>query len=74
MLADQELRPLLEKEYQEEVDKMIEMELDNMRINATGKAKKAKKGKKKKGKKGKKKKKKGIKSPGAKYVKDMDEY
>jgi len=68
-MTKSEVLPILEEEYKTQVDDMIKVELDNMRLLAGGKAKK-KKGKKKK-KKGKKKKKKGLKLPGFKYIKDM---
>lgn len=61
--------PLLEQQYKEDIDDMIRMELDNMKLLSNAKGKK-KKGKKKKGKK-KKKKKKGLKLPGYKQIKDM---
>lgn len=60
----EEVRPQVEKMYQDEVDKMIAMELENMRLLSGAKGGKKKKGKKK-GKKGKKKKAKKIKLPGA---------
>jgi len=63
-LTKTEVLPLLEEEYKTQVDDMIKVELDNMRLLSGVKAKK-KKGKKKK-KKGKKKKKKGLKLPGYK--------
>ena len=66
--------PLVEKEYQKDVDEMIKMELENIKLAAAGGKKKKgkkKKGKKKKGKKGKKKK---NNLPGAKYIRDMTEY
>ena len=56
-------------EYKGQVDDMIKMELENMKMLSGIKAKK-KKGKKGK-KKGKKKKKKGLKLPGFKMIKDM---
>jgi len=52
-MATSEVQPIVEKSYREQVDKMIEMELANMRVlmgKKEGKKKK-KKGKKKKGKK-----------------------
>ena len=65
--------PIVEKEFKKEVDEMIKMELENIKLaRASGKKKKGK-GKKKKGKK-KKGKKKANKLPGAKYVRDMTEY
>ena len=66
--------PIVEKDFKNEVDLMIKMELENIQIaRAVGGKKKKGKGKKKKGK-GKKKKKKTVKLPGAKYVKDLTEY
>jgi hypothetical protein len=56
--------PLLEEQFKTDVDAMINMELENMRMLFGGAKKK--KGKKKKGKKKKKKKKKGLKLPGFK--------
>ena len=56
--------PLLEEQFKADVDGMINMELENMKLLFGG-AKKKKKGKKK-GKKKKKKKKKGLKLPGYK--------
>lgn len=56
-LAKIEVQPLLEAEYKAQVDEMIKIELDNMRLLSGEKAKKKKKKKKaKKKKKGKKKK------------------
>ena len=69
-MAKQEVMPSLEEEYKTQVDDMIKMELENMRMLSGVKAKK-KKGKKK-GKKKKKKKKKGLKLPGFKMIKDLD--
>jgi hypothetical protein len=63
-LAKLEVMPLLEEEYKANVDEMIKMELENMRMLSGVKPKK-KKGKKKKGKK-KKGKKKSLKLPGFK--------
>ena len=66
--------PQVEKEYQKDVDEMIKMELENLKLAAAGGKKKKgkkKKGKKKKAKKGKKK---ANKLPGAKYIRDMTEY
>jgi len=68
-MAKTEVMPSLEEEYKTQVDDMIKMELENMRMLSGVKAKK-KKGKKK-GKKKKKKKKKGLKLPGFKLIKDM---
>ena len=60
--------PTLEEEYKTQVDDMIKIELENMRVLTGVKSKKKKKkGKKKKGKK---KKKKSIKLPGFKNIKD----
>ena len=56
--------PLLEEQFKADVDGMINMELENMRVLFAS-SKKKKKGKKK-GKKKKKKKKKGLKLPGYK--------
>ena len=72
-MARDEVMPIVEKEYKEEVDNMIKMELENLKLQLSGGKKKKGKGKKKK-KKGKKKKKKSIKLPGAKYLKEMKEY
>jgi SpoVK/Ycf46/Vps4 family AAA+-type ATPase len=69
-MAKGEMRPVLEEEYKNQVDDMIMVELENMRLLSGVKAKK-KKGKKKKGKKKKGKKKKGLKLPGFKMIKDM---
>lgn len=71
-MAKTEVMPNLEKEFKEEVDNMIMVELENMKLLA-GSGKK-KKGKKKKGKKkgGKKKKSPYAKLPGFKHVKDKD--
>ncbi len=60
--------PDLQDAYKKDVDKMIMMELENMRIIAGIKAKK----KKKKKKKSKKKKKKGLKLPGFKAIRDIE--
>ena len=68
-IAKREVMPQLEEELKKDVDNMILMELDNMRMLSGVKTKK-KKGKKKKNKK-KGKKKKGLKLPGAKMIKDM---
>jgi hypothetical protein len=68
-MAQTEVMPNLEKEFKEEVDNMIMVELENMKLLAAGGKKK--KGKKKKGKKkGKKKKGKRLKLPGYKMIKD----
>lgn len=68
-IAKREVMPVLEEELKKDVDNMILMELDNMRMLSGVKTKK-KKGKKKKNKK-KGKKKKGLKLPGAKMIKDV---
>ena len=61
--------PILHDKYKKDIDEMINIELENMRLLAGGKKKK---GKKKKGKKKKKKgKKKGLKLPGYKMIKDL---
>lgn len=60
--------PLVEEEFKEQVDELIKIELENMKIIAGIKSKKKKgkkKGKKKKGKK------KGLKLPGFKAIRDM---
>ena len=68
-MAKTEVMPILEKEFKEEVDNMIMVELENMKLLAGGGKKK--KGKKKKAKKKKKGgKKKGLKLPGYKMIKD----
>lgn len=67
--AREDVMPLIEEEYKQNVDDMIRMELENMRTLAGAKAKKKKKKSKKK--KSKKKKKKGLKLPGYKMIKDM---
>lgn len=66
-MAKEEVMPDLQDEYKKEVDELIKIELENMRIIAGIKAKK----KKKKKKKSKKKKKKGLKLPGFKAIKDI---
>ena len=48
-MARTEVMPLVEKEYQKDVDEMIKMELENIKLTLAGGKKK--KGKKKKGKK-----------------------
>ena len=67
------MMPEIEEEYKQNIDDMIKMELDNLRIinfgTKKGKGKGKKKGGKKK-KKGKGKKKKWPKLPGIKYVKE----
>ena len=67
-MAKTEVMPKLEKEFKEEVDNMIMVELENMKLLAgSGKKKKGKKkGKKKKG--GKKKKNPYAKLPGFKHL------
>ena len=67
-MAKTEVMPNLEKEFKEEVDNMIMVELENMKLLAgSGKKKKGKKkGKKKKG--GKKKKNPYAKLPGFKHL------
>ena len=66
-LAKQEVEPVLRKKYNEDIDEMIKIELENMKLLS---GVKAKKGKKKKGKK-KGKKKKGPKMPpGFKLIKN----
>lgn len=68
-MGKEEVMPLVQEEYKEQVDELIKIELENMRIIAGIKAKKKKKkGKKKKGKK----KKKGLKLPGFKAIRDID--
>lgn len=67
-MAKDEVMPELQDEYKKEVDELIKIELENMRIIAGIKAKK----KKKKSKKKKKKKKKGLKLPGFKAIRDID--
>jgi len=72
-MAREEVMPVVQKEYQKDVDEMIKMELENLKLQLAGGKKKKGKGKKKK-KKGKKKKKKANKLPGARYIRDMTEY
>jgi hypothetical protein len=67
-LAKQEVMPVLEEEFKVQVDDMIRMELENMKMLSGVKAKKKKKKAKKKKKK---KKKKGLKLPGYKMIKDL---
>jgi len=57
-LAREEVLPIIDKQYKDEVDEIIKIELENMKLIRGQKKKKGKKGKKKKkkGKKGKKKK------------------
>ena len=61
--------PQVEEEYKTQVDELIKIELENMKLLAgiKSKKKKKKKGKKKKGKK-----KKGLKLPGYKAIRDID--
>jgi len=66
-MAKDEVMPELQEEYKKEVDELIKIELENMRIIAGIKAKKKKKKKAKK-----KKKKKGLKLPGFKAIRDID--
>ena len=70
-LAKLEIMPILEEEYKKQVDDMINVELENMKLLYGGGGKKKKKGKEKGKKKGKKKKAKGLKLPGFKAIKDM---
>jgi IQ and AAA domain-containing protein len=63
--------PILEEEYKKQVDDMMNVELENMKLLFGAGGKKKKKKGKKKGKKGKKKKAKGLKLPGFKAIKDM---
>ena len=67
-MAKEEVMPMVQDDYKEQVDELIKIELENMRIIAGIKAKKKKKSKKKK----KKKKKKGLKLPGFKAIRDID--
>jgi len=68
-MAKEEVMPLLEDKYKKDIDDMINIELENMKLLSGGKKKK---GKKKKSKKKKKKgKKKGLKLPGFKAIKDL---
>ena len=72
-MAREEVMPVVQKNFQKEVDDMIKMELENLKLQLAGGKKK--KGKKKKGKKKKKKgKKKANKLPGARAIRDMTEY
>lgn len=66
-LAKIEVEPELKKRYNTEIDEMIKVELENMKLLSGVKAKKKKKGKKKGGKK---KKKGGLKLPGYKLVRN----
>jgi len=52
-MARDEVMPVVQTEYQKEVDEMIKMELENLKLQLAG-GKKKKKGKKKKSKKKKK--------------------
>ena len=64
-----EVEPILKDKYQKDIDDMIMIELENLRLMAGGgKKKKTKKKKKKSKKKGKKK---GLKLPGWKMIKEM---
>ena len=67
-MAKTEVMPSVEEECKKDVDELIKIELENMRIIAGIKAKKKKKKKKNK----KKKKKKGLKLPGFKAIRDID--
>ena len=68
-MAKEEVMPIIQEEYKKDVDEMIKMELDNMRLLSGVKGKKKKGKKKKKAKK--KKKKKGLKLPGYKMIKEL---
>jgi hypothetical protein len=68
-MAKQEVMPILEEKFKKDIDDMIMVELENMKLLAGGGKKK--KGKKKKAKKKKKGKKKGLKLPGFKMIKDL---
>ena len=72
-MARDEVMPKVQKEYQKDVDAMIAMELENLKLQLAGGKKKKGKKKKKKGKKKKGKKKKN-KLPGAKQIAHMSEY
>ena len=72
-MAREEVMPLVQKEYQKEVDEMIKMELENLKLQLAGGKKKKGKGKKKK-KKGRKGKKKANKLPGARWIREMNDY
>ena len=65
-LAKDEMMPVLKKKLSDDVDEMLKMELENMKLLSGVKAKKKKKKKAKK----KKKKKGGLKLPGFKYIKN----
>jgi len=66
-MAKDEVMPMVEEEFKDQVDNMIKGELENMKILAGIKSKKKKKAKKKK-----KKKAKGLKLPGFKAIRDID--
>ena len=68
-MANQEVMPILEEKFKKDIDEMIMVELENMKLLKGGGKKK--KGKKKKAKKKKKKKAKALKLPGAKMLKDL---
>jgi hypothetical protein len=67
-MAKEEVMPSVEDELKKDVDGLIKIELENMRLIAGIKSKKKKKKKAKK----KKKKKKGLKLPGFKAIRDID--
>jgi hypothetical protein len=66
-MAKAHVLPFVEEFFKAEVDKLIQVELENMRVIAGIKSKKKKKKKNKK-----KKKKKGLKLPGFKMIRDID--
>ena len=72
-MAIEEVMPQIRKDYQKDVDDLIRMELENLKLQNVGGKKKKAKGKKKK-KKGRKGKKKANKLPGARYIRDWSEY
>lgn len=73
-MAREEIKPLVEKQLEEQVDTMIKQELANMiQLGGFAKKKKGKRGKKG-GKKGKGKKKKPIKLPGGKQIAPFSDY
>jgi IQ and AAA domain-containing protein len=72
-MARDEVMPVVQKDFQKDVDEMIKMELENLKLQLAGGKKKKGKGKKKK-KKSRKSKKKANKLPGARYIRDMSEY
>ena len=72
-MARDEVMPLVKKDFQDEVDEMIKMELENLKLQLAGGKKKKGKGKKKKKKK-KGKKAKANKLPGARALKGITEY